>query len=110
MIKLLWSSLAVIIFEWGTFLRRLDNFLMDLYIDKKNVASIVELLMERHMKMLEKVCHYLGDLVDVIRFGDDLGMDSGIDIINPVQTNCLNMEADRLKNEFGKDVVFWGGS
>ena len=147
------------LFEWGTFLRRMDNFLMDLYVDKENVSILVELLMERHMKTLEKVVESVGDIVDIIRFGDDLGMDSGpfmgleiykelfeshrtrlckyvhensnmktflhscgsvhqfipslidsgIDILNPVQTNCRDMEADRLKKEFGKDIVFWGG-
>lgn len=147
------------LFEWGTFLRRMDNFLMDLYIDKDNVAILMELLMERHMKTLEKVCDSVGDIVDVLRFGDDLGMDSGpfmgldvytelfhnhrkklcsyvhdnssmktflhscgsihqfipslidegIDIINPLQTNCRDMEPDKLKAEFGNDMCFWGG-
>jgi len=126
----------------------------------ENVAILVELLLERHMKTLEKVCLAVGDIVDIIRFGDDLGMDSGpfmgldvyrelfhqqrkvmcdyvhknssmhtflhtcgsihqfipdlidegIEIINPVQTNCLNMDPSNLKKEFGKDIVFWGGS
>ena len=148
------------LFEWGTFIRRMDNFLMDLYIDKDNAAILIELLMERHMKTLEKVCRSVGDIVDIIRFGDDLGMDSGpfmsidiyrelfhehrkqmsdyvhknssmhtfihscgsihqyipdlieegIEIINPVQTNCLNMDPAKLKKEFGNDIVFWGGS
>jgi uroporphyrinogen decarboxylase len=26
-----------------------------------------------------------------------------------VQTNCLNIELQRLKSEFGRDIVFWGG-
>jgi len=148
------------LFEWGTFIRRMDNFLMDLYIDKDNVAILMELLMERHMKGLEKVCESVGDIVDIIRFGDDLGMDSGpfmsldiyrelfhdyrkqmsdyvhkntsmhtfihscgsvyqyipdlidegIEILNPVQTNCKDMEPEKLKEEFGKDIVFWGGA
>jgi uroporphyrinogen decarboxylase len=147
------------LFEWGTFLRRMDNFLMDLYTDKENVAILMDLLMERHMETLRLVCDAVGDLVDVLRFGDDLGMDSGpfmgldvykelfeahrtrlcryvhehssmatflhtcgsmyqyipsliesgMDIINPVQTNCLDMDPERLKAEFGKDIVFWGG-
>ncbi|RKX74050.1 MAG: methyltransferase, partial [Spirochaetes bacterium] len=147
------------LFEWGTFLRRMDNFLMDLYLDKDNVKILMELLMERHMKTLEKVCESVGDIVDILRFGDDLGMDSGpfmgldvykdifedhrtrlcsyvhqnsgmstylhtcgsmyqyipslidsgMDIINPVQTNCRDMDAAKLKNEFGNDIVFWGG-
>ncbi|MGL1891568.1 MAG: methyltransferase [Spirochaetaceae bacterium] len=147
------------LFEWGTFLRRMDNFLMDLYIDKENVAMLMELLMEKHMKSLKDTCDAVGDIVDVIRFGDDLGMDSGpfmgldvytelfhdhrkklcsyvhensnmktfihscgsmeqyipslidegMDIINPVQTNCRDMDPIGLKKKYGKDIVFWGG-
>ena len=33
----------------------------------------------------------------------------GIDILNPVQTNCHDMDPVNLKKEFGKDIVFWGG-
>jgi uroporphyrinogen decarboxylase len=33
----------------------------------------------------------------------------GVQILNPVQTNAKNMEPERLKSEFGRDIVFWGG-
>ena len=33
----------------------------------------------------------------------------GIDILNPVQLTARGMEAKKLKREFGKDMVFWGG-
>ncbi len=36
-------------------------------------------------------------------------IDAGLDIINPVQTSARNMEPLKLKKEFGKDLVFWGG-
>jgi len=36
-------------------------------------------------------------------------IEAGVDIINPVQTSATNMEPERLKKEFGQDVVFWGG-
>jgi len=62
------------LFEWGTFLRRMDNFLMDIYADEENVQALVEQLMERHLASLEKVCAAVGDIVDILRFGDDLGM------------------------------------
>jgi len=115
--------------------------------------------MERHMKTLENVCEAVGESVDIIRFGDDLGMnngpfmpvetydeffkprhkqmcdyvkshssmttmlhccggiyelipgliEAGFEILNPVQINAVNMEPERLKSEFGKDLVFWGG-
>lgn len=65
------------LFEWGTFLRRMDNFLMDIYTEPEEVEKLLDALMEQHMQTLEHVCRSVGDIVDVIRFGDDLGMDSG---------------------------------
>jgi len=147
------------LFEWGTFLRRMDNFLMDLLDEPEQVAGLLDALMERHLAVLEHACRAVGDVVDVIRFGDDLGanggpfmsprtyrelfkprhtmlcdyvhkhsamktflhscgsirallpdlIDAGYDIINPVQTTCLGMEAEGLKADFGKDICFWGG-
>jgi uroporphyrinogen-III decarboxylase len=36
-------------------------------------------------------------------------IDSGFDILNPVQISAANMDAKELKNEFGSQIVFWGG-
>jgi uroporphyrinogen decarboxylase len=36
-------------------------------------------------------------------------IESGIDIINPVQVSARDMETEVLKREFGQDIVFWGG-
>ena len=36
-------------------------------------------------------------------------IEAGIDIINPVQTTAAGMDPAALKEEFGKDIVFWGG-
>jgi len=55
----------------------MDNFLMDLMCDHDNVEKLLDELMKRHLATLEKVCHAVGDIVDIIRFGDDLGMTSG---------------------------------
>ncbi len=147
------------LFEWGTFLRRLDNFLMDLYEEASSVEALLDALLERHLAALERVCGAVGDVCDILRFGDDLGLDSGpfmppeiyrrffkprhaklcdfvhahsgmrtflhccgsihallpdlidagFEVINPVQTNCRDMEPERLKREFGGDICFWGG-
>lgn len=147
------------LFEWGTFLRRINNFLMDLYLEPRKVEALLDALLEIHLATLEKVCQSVGDLVDIIRLGDDLGMDTGpfmapeiyrkffkprhkamcdfikknsnmhiflhscgsihklipdlieagFEILNPVQTSAKDMEPERLKREFGNDVVFWGG-
>ena len=36
------------LFEWGTFLRRIDNFLMDLVVDRGNVERLLDALERRH--------------------------------------------------------------
>jgi uroporphyrinogen decarboxylase len=36
-------------------------------------------------------------------------IEAGVDILNPVQYSARGMELEGLKNDFGKDVVFWGG-
>jgi len=157
--KAMVMSGGVKLLELGFFIRRMDNFLMDLMLDEPKLSEMLDLLVDMHMAGLEKKCQNLGDIVDVIRFGDDLGMtsgpfidletfrkhfkprykvlcdyvkkttnmkifmhscgsvrqfipdfiDVGIDILNPVQTNCYDMDPVELKKEFGKDIVFWGG-
>lgn len=157
--KAIIMSGGVKMLELGFFLRRMDNLLMDLLADQDNLSLMLDKLMEINLAGLEKKCRAVGDLVDVIRMGDDLGMTSGpfmdpdtfkklfkprykilcdyikqnsnmkiflhscgsirqyipdlievgFDIINPVQTNCYGMDAKELKNEFGRDITFWGG-
>jgi len=36
-------------------------------------------------------------------------IDAGFDVLNPVQCSATDMEPRRLKREFGRDLVFWGG-
>jgi hypothetical protein len=38
-----------------------------------------------------------------------LFIDSGFDIINPVQINATGMEPQNLKRKYGDNIVFWGG-
>jgi uroporphyrinogen decarboxylase len=36
-------------------------------------------------------------------------IDAGIDVLNPVQISAENMDPQKLKNEFGDKICFWGG-
>jgi uroporphyrinogen decarboxylase len=37
-------------------------------------------------------------------------IEAGVDILNPIQVSASNMgDGARLKQEFGKDIAFWGG-
>jgi uroporphyrinogen decarboxylase len=63
----------------------------------------------RHIKSLTNAkiwyhtcgaCHkYIPELID-----------NGIDILNPVQIGLIDMEPEKLKEEFGDKIVFWGGA
>jgi uroporphyrinogen-III decarboxylase len=37
-------------------------------------------------------------------------IEMGVDILNPVQTAAAGMDAVRLKDTFGGQLVFWGGA
>lgn len=49
--------------------------------------------------------HSCGAIYDLI---PDL-IEAGVQILNPVQLSADKMDPRKLKNEFGNDLVFWGG-
>lgn len=49
--------------------------------------------------------HTCGDCSEYI---PDL-IEMGVDILNPVQISAKGMDPTKLKEKFGKDIVFWGG-
>ncbi|MXI85223.1 uroporphyrinogen decarboxylase family protein [Sphaerochaeta halotolerans] len=146
-------------FENGQYLYRTDEFLMNMLVEQENVEKLLDILLETHLETVDRVLSGIGDSIDVLMFGDDLGtqnttmisrdlykqliyprqkklfqyvhdhsnakvffhscgaissiigdlIDAGVDILNPVQIGASGMEPKKLKQEFGKDVVFWGG-
>jgi len=60
-----------------------------------------------HSKM-PKLFVFLHSCGSVSKFIPDF-IDAGVQVLNPVQTNAKDMDPEFLKNEFGKDIVFWGG-
>jgi uroporphyrinogen decarboxylase len=145
--------------EVGQFLYRIDNFLMLLAGDPDRAHAFLDRLVELHLANLERFLAAVGDSIDIILFGDDLGMqngpqmspamyeeffkprharmwarakelanvkvmlhccggvqpllrhliEAGLDAINPVQISCAGMDPRALKQQFGKDLTFWGG-
>ena len=145
--------------EWGQFLRRMDQFFIDLAASPGTAIALLDKLVESHLAALNRLLPAVDGAVDIIQMGDDLGtqnaleisprmyreifkprqkilfdfikkrsnlrvflhscgaiadilpdlIEVGVDIINPVQTSAKGMDPARLKREFGKDIVFWGG-
>lgn len=146
-------------FENALWLRGFKQFLMDLYINEKFAQALLDKITEIDMQLWDVYLNAVGDYVQVVAQGDDVGMqtgpfmspemykrfvhpchkrlfefiksrtnaklfyhscgsvytlipyfiEEGVDVLNPVQRGAANMEIDKLKREFGKDIVFWGG-
>ena len=132
---------------------------MDFYLDPPFAEKFLNKLTDHAIGLWDAQLSAVGDLVDVVCQGDDLGMQQslqmspetyrrfikpchqrlfsfvhsktnakiwlhscgsvyeiipdlievGIDILNPVQVSARNMQLEKLKGEFGRDIVFWGG-
>lgn len=145
--------------ELGEFLFRNDSFFLLLAGEPQRAHSFLDAVVEMHLANLQKYLAAVGPYIDIIVFGDDLGMqtgpqisakmyiefffprhsllwhtakqlanvkvmlhlcggvypllpmliEAGLDAINPVQTTCQDMEPEKLKREFGRDLAFWGG-
>jgi uroporphyrinogen decarboxylase len=54
---------------------------------------------------VKTLLHSCGSIIDLL---PDM-IEAGLDAVNPVQTNCKNMEPERLKSEFEGQITFWGG-
>ena len=63
--------------ETGQFLYRNDNFFMLLAGEPAKAHKFLDELVEIHLANLEKYLAAVGDSIDIIKFGDDLGMQSG---------------------------------
>ncbi|MBN1854152.1 MAG: hypothetical protein JW829_15600 [Pirellulales bacterium] len=63
--------------ECGQFLYRNDGFLMRMAAEPRRVHAFLDRLVELHLKNLERFLGLVGDSIDIILFGDDLGMQSG---------------------------------
>ena len=63
--------------ECGQFLYRIDEFLMLLAAEPRRAEAFLDRLVEMHMANLEKFLGTVGGYIDIILFGDDLGMQTG---------------------------------
>lgn len=145
--------------EIGQFLFRNDRFFLLLAGERARAHRFLDALVEMHLANVERFLSAVGPYIDILMFGDDLGMqtgpqisprmyrefiqprqavmwsrakaladvkimlhscgglyplipgliEAGLDILQPVQTTCTDMEPERLKAEFGRDLCLWGG-
>jgi uroporphyrinogen decarboxylase len=73
---------------------------------------------ERIAPLIKKFCDFVHRNSDCKIFMHSCGamepfipalIQSGVDVLNPVQVSCGNMNPAGLKAKYGKDICFWGG-
>jgi len=66
--------------EWGQFLCRIDQFLMDLAGDRPKALAILDKLVESHLAGLKRFLPAVDGVCDIIQMGDDLGTQTALEI------------------------------
>jgi uroporphyrinogen decarboxylase len=63
--------------EIGEFAFRIDEFLCELAADPKRIHAFLDKLVELHLRNMDQFLGAVGEYVDIIGFGDDVGMHAG---------------------------------
>jgi uroporphyrinogen decarboxylase len=66
--------------EWGQYLCRFDQFLMDIIENPKKAIAILDKLVEMHLENLEKLLPAVDGYVQIIQMGDDFGTQQALEI------------------------------
>lgn len=82
--------------EMGQFFWRNDRFLMLLAEDPSQVHAFLDRLVELHLANLERFLGAVGGYIDVILFGDDLGMQSGPQIAPAMYREYFKPRHERM--------------
>jgi uroporphyrinogen decarboxylase len=79
-----------------------------------SIEKYREIFKPRHKKMWDLIHKHsncsvsLHSCGSVFQFIPDF-IDAGMNILNPIQISAKDMQPEKLKKEFGKDLIFWGG-
>jgi uroporphyrinogen decarboxylase len=66
--------------EWGQYLCRMDQFLIDLMENRRKAEAILDKLLESHLAGLEKLLPAVDGYVQIIQMGDDFGTQNALEI------------------------------
>lgn len=149
------------LFYLGWVLRGMEQFMMDIILNKDFVDYLMDRIVEWNIALLDGILNEIGDFIEYQWIGDDWGVqngplislkmfrdivapgfrkiidfiksktkakviyhtcgstyfvmedliDIGVDIIQPLQANASgNEDAERLKRDFGRRIVFHGNT
>jgi len=153
------SGITGVVFEYCWYMRGFENLYIDMVDNPRYVEKLLDHMLKYWTDFLGVFLDEVGEYLDVICVGDDIGMQSGplfspalyrklikpyqkslyefihwktraklwyhscgsviqylpdfldnrVDILNPVQVSAKGMDPRTLKQEWGRDLVFWGG-
>jgi len=92
---------------WGDDLGTQDRPQMPPDIFKKLIKPFYKKMFD-FIKSKTDAKLFLHSCGDIYPYINDL-IETGVDILNPVQVSANEMEPIRLKEEFGDRLIFWGG-
>ena len=88
--------------DFGT---QLDLFISPEKFRQFVLPGIIRLVNVANKYNLKTMLHSCGSVVKAI---PDI-IDAGVEALHPIQAKAAGMEAKRLYDEFGKDLIFMGG-
>jgi uroporphyrinogen decarboxylase len=88
--------------EAGQFLYRNDNFFLLLAGDPQRAGDFMDALVEMHLANLRRFLGAVGDFIDIIVFGDDLGMQTGPQISPEMYRRLFKPRHSRMWQEAKK--------
>lgn len=157
-----WSDFAIMasgasVFQHPTFLRGIDNLLMDMMINEEIANYLMDKFTDFYVEYFDRMFTSAKGKVDILRIADDLGMqdrliispdtfekyfvprikriadmahshgvkvmfhscgsivsfisrliETGVDILDPIQVRAKGMEPEYLKNCFGSKICLHG--
>lgn len=153
------DPLAPAVLEPAWYLRSMENLLIDFIDNRIYALRLLETVLEFQIQFFDAFLSEVGDYIQVVMFGDDLGtqnapmisprlyrevvkpfharlfgfaktrtqakiflhscgsiepliedlIDTGIDILHPLQPRARGMDHAALKEHYGDQLCFWGG-
>ncbi len=85
--------------ETGQFLYRNDTFFLLLAGDPARAEKFLDTVVERHLRELARFLGAVGDSIDIILFGDDLGMQTGPQISPQMYHDLFKPRHERMWKE-----------
>lgn len=70
------------IFECSWYMTGMEKFFSDIYENPKFIEALLDKMLDIHIKLIENILSEIGDIIDIVCTGDDLGSQSNL-LISP---------------------------